>query len=129
MCHDGGATSLGYSRSRQRLFCGGKKGEVCVFDIRQFSLLQCLQLHSSTVNCIAMNDIDGYFVTGAADGEIKVDIGATYIDPLVVRDDLYLLRVGKGRRGRKLSIYIHGVPTILYLCLYEIQWSFSIEDH
>ena len=43
-----------------------------MFDIRQFSLLQCLQLHSSAINCIAMNDIDGYFVTGAVDGEIKV---------------------------------------------------------
>ncbi len=72
MCHDGGATSLGYSRSRQRLICGGRKGEVCIFDIRQYSLLQLLQVHSSSVNCIAVNDIDGYFVTGAADGEIKV---------------------------------------------------------
>ena len=77
MCHDGGATSLGYSRSRQRLFCGGRRGEVCIFDIRQFSLLQCLPIHSSSVNCIAMNDIDGYFVTGAADGEIKVYMEAS----------------------------------------------------
>ena len=72
MCHDGGATSLGFSRSRQRLICGGRRGEVCIFDMRQYSLLQLLQVHSSSVNCIAVNDIDGYFVTGAADGEIKV---------------------------------------------------------
>ena len=74
MCHDGGATSLGYSRSRQRLICGGKRGEVCIFDIRQYSLLQVRQIHGSSVNCIAVNDIDGYFVTGAADGEIKVSV-------------------------------------------------------
>jgi len=24
------------------------------------------------VNCIAVNDVDGYFVTGSADGDIKV---------------------------------------------------------
>ena len=72
MCHEGGATALGYSRSKQRLFCGGKKGEVCVFDIRQSSLLQSLNVHNSAVNCIAVNDIDGYFVLGAADGDVKV---------------------------------------------------------
>lgn len=72
-CSEGGATALGYSPSRQRLFCGGKKGEVCVFDIRQSSLLHTISAHgSSTINCIAVNDIDGYFVTGASDGDIKV---------------------------------------------------------
>ncbi len=71
-CHDGGATSLGYSLMRQRLFCGGKKGEVCVFDIRQSSLLHSIPAHTSSINCIAVNDVDGYFVTGASDGDIKV---------------------------------------------------------
>lgn len=72
LCHDNGATALGYSPSRQRLFCGGKKGEVCVFDIRQSSLLNSTSFHSSSINCIAVNDIDGYFVTGASDGDVKV---------------------------------------------------------
>lgn len=72
VCHDGGATALGYSLTRQRLFSGGKKGEICIFDIRQFSLLHCISVHSSSINCIAVNDIDGYFVTGASDGDIKV---------------------------------------------------------
>lgn len=72
ICHESGASSLGYSWSKQRLFCGGKKGEVCVFDVRQFALLQCLPLHSSAVTCITVNDVEGYVVTGSADGDIKV---------------------------------------------------------
>ena len=71
-CHEGGATSLGYSLTKQRLFSGGKKGEICVFDIRQSSLLHSISVHTSSINCIAVNDIDGYFVTGASDGDIKV---------------------------------------------------------
>lgn len=71
-CHEGGATALGYCRPKQRLFCGGKKGDVCVYDIRQRALLQSISLHSSSINCIVVNDIDGYFVTGSADGDIKV---------------------------------------------------------
>jgi len=46
---------------------------VCIFDIRQRSLLQSISLHSSSVNCIAVNDIDGYFVSGSADGDVKVN--------------------------------------------------------
>ncbi len=31
VCHsEGGATALGYSQSKQRLFCGGKKGDLCI---------------------------------------------------------------------------------------------------
>jgi len=43
-----------------------------IFDIRQHALLQCLPLHNAAVNCIAVNNVDGYFVTGSADGDIKV---------------------------------------------------------
>ena len=43
-----------------------------IFDIRQYALLQCFPLHTAAVNCIAVNDVDGYLVTGSADGDIKV---------------------------------------------------------
>lgn len=81
-CHESGATALGYSLTRQRLFCGSKKGEICIFDIRQFSLLHCLPVHSSSINCIAVNDIDGYIVTGASDGDIKVRGKKNRVDAL-----------------------------------------------
>lgn len=45
---------------------------MCVFDIRQFSLLHSIPVHTSSINCMVVNDIDGYFVTGAADGDVKV---------------------------------------------------------
>ena len=59
---------------------------MCVFDVRQFALLQCLPLHSSAVTCITVNDVEGYVVTGSADGDIKVmgalegDSRARYFD-------------------------------------------------
>ena len=43
-----------------------------IFDVRQYALLQCFPLHAAAVNCIAVNDVDGYLVTGSADGDIKV---------------------------------------------------------
>ena len=36
------------------------------------ALLQSLTVHGSAVNRIAVDDIDGFFVTGSADGDIKV---------------------------------------------------------
>ena len=43
-----------------------------VFDIRQNALLQSITVHTGAVNCIVVNDVDGYFVTGSSDGDIKV---------------------------------------------------------
>ncbi len=66
--------SLGYSRAKQRLFCGDRRGDVLIFDLRQMSLLQSLTVHSSTVNRIVVDDINGFFATGSADGDIKVGV-------------------------------------------------------
>ncbi len=72
MCHESGVVSLGYSRAKQRLFCGDRRGEVLIFDLRQMCLLQSLTVHSSAVNRIVVDDIDGFIATGSADGDIKV---------------------------------------------------------
>ncbi len=66
--------SLGYSRSKQRLFCGDRRGEVLIFDLRQMSLLQSLTVHGSAVNRIAVDDINGFVATGSADGDMKVGV-------------------------------------------------------
>lgn len=113
-CHEGGATALGYCRPKQRLFCGGKRGEVCVFDIRQHSLLQSISLHSSAINCIVVNDIDGYFVTGSADGDIKVRI----VDrsEIIIHRASHMSRFGKECRGLCLhNLHIHNFLTVAKL--------------
>ena len=43
-----------------------------VFDIRHHVLLRSVSAHSSSINSIVVNDIEGYFVTGSCEGEIKV---------------------------------------------------------
>ena len=72
VCHEAGVASLGYSRSKQRLFCGDRRGEVLIFDLKQMTLLQSLAVHSSTINRIVVDDINGFIATGSADGDIKV---------------------------------------------------------
>ncbi|XP_064390397.1 dmX-like protein 2 isoform X2 [Halichondria panicea] len=72
VCHESGVVSLGYLRAKQRLFCGDRRGEVLIFDLRQMCLLQSLTVHSSAVNRIVVDDIDGFIATGSADGDIKV---------------------------------------------------------
>ena len=43
-----------------------------VFDIRHHVTLRTVSAHTSAVNSIVLNDIEGYFVTGSSEGEIKV---------------------------------------------------------
>ena len=73
MCHEaGGASVLAYSQLKQRMFSGGKRGEVCIFDIRQNALIQSLSVHTSAITCMEVNDVEGYIVTGSTEGDIKV---------------------------------------------------------
>ena len=43
-----------------------------VFDIRHHVLLRTVPAHTTSINSIVLNDIEGYFVTGSSEGEIKV---------------------------------------------------------
>jgi len=43
-----------------------------VFDIRHHVLLRSINAHTSAINCIVLNNIENYFVTASAEGEIKV---------------------------------------------------------
>ena len=73
MCHEAGGTSvLAYSQLKQRVFSGGKRGEVCIFDVRQNALIQSLPVHGSPITCMEVNDVEGYLVTGSMEGDIKV---------------------------------------------------------
>jgi hypothetical protein len=71
-CHDQGASSLVYAPQHQLVISAGKKGDVCITDIRQRQLRHRFQAHESPIKCLAIDPGEEFFVTGSADGDIKV---------------------------------------------------------
>uniref|UniRef100_A0A8C6IW43 RAVE complex protein Rav1 C-terminal domain-containing protein n=1 Tax=Melopsittacus undulatus TaxID=13146 RepID=A0A8C6IW43_MELUD len=67
-----GATVLAYAPKHQLLISGGRKGFTCIIDLRQKQQQQLLQSHDSSVKAIAVDPTEEYFVTGSAEGNIKV---------------------------------------------------------
>uniref|UniRef100_UPI00398EA49C dmX-like protein 2 isoform X1 n=1 Tax=Pristiophorus japonicus TaxID=55135 RepID=UPI00398EA49C len=72
VCHDNGATVLQYAPKQQLLISGGRKGFVCIFDIRQRQLLHTFQAHDSAIKALALDSTEDYFITGSAEGNMKV---------------------------------------------------------
>lgn len=104
-CHDQGASSLAYAPQHQLLISAGKKGDVSIFDVRQRILrhrfqvsLQLtakknyktvnsnfLQAHEHPIKCLAIDPNEEQFVTGSADGDIKVSmINFTLLQVLII---------------------------------------------
>ncbi|XP_023669731.2 dmX-like protein 2 isoform X1 [Paramormyrops kingsleyae] len=71
-CHENGATVLQYASKQQLIISGGRKGFICIFDIRQRHLLHTFQAHDSAIKALAMDATEDYFVTGSAEGNMKV---------------------------------------------------------
>ncbi|CAH1797131.1 unnamed protein product [Owenia fusiformis] len=71
-CHDSGAPSLLYAAQNQCIISGGKRGEICIFDIRQRQIRHTFQAHESSVRCLAMDPSEEFFITGSSDGDIKI---------------------------------------------------------
>nr|XP_022328939.1 dmX-like protein 2 isoform X8 [Crassostrea virginica] len=72
ICHEHGCPAIVYAPHHQLLISGGRKGEVCIFDIRQRQLRHTFQAHDVPIRCLAMDPEEEYFVTGSAEGDIKV---------------------------------------------------------
>ncbi|XP_050512359.1 dmX-like protein 1 isoform X3 [Diabrotica virgifera virgifera] len=71
-CHDQGASSLVFAPQHQVLISAGKKGDVCLIDVRSKSIRHKFSAHESAVKCIAIDPHEDYFATGSADGDIKI---------------------------------------------------------
>uniref|UniRef100_A0A8D2LJR4 Dmx like 1 n=1 Tax=Varanus komodoensis TaxID=61221 RepID=A0A8D2LJR4_VARKO len=71
-CHDTGATVLAYAPKHQLLISGGRKGYTCLIDLHQKQQQRFFQSHDSAVKAIAVDPTEEYFVTGSAEGNIKV---------------------------------------------------------
>jgi hypothetical protein len=67
-----GASAILYSPRHQMLIVGGKKGEICCFDLRTYQLLQRIETHENTVKSLSMHPSERMFVSGSSDGNIKV---------------------------------------------------------
>ncbi|RZF48625.1 hypothetical protein LSTR_LSTR017575 [Laodelphax striatellus] len=78
-CHDQGASSLVFAPQHQLLISAGKKGDVCIVDVRQQQIRQRFVAHeSSPIKCLAIDPAEEFFATGSADGDIKVGKMAYY---------------------------------------------------
>ncbi|XP_068103218.1 dmX-like protein 1 isoform X2 [Hyperolius riggenbachi] len=71
-CHDTGSTVIAYAPKTQLLISGGRKGFTCLFDLRQRQQRHNFQSHDSAVKAIAVDTTEEYFITGSAEGNIKV---------------------------------------------------------
>ncbi|CAL4066160.1 unnamed protein product [Meganyctiphanes norvegica] len=71
-CHENGASALLYAPQHQILLSAGKKGTVCIFDVRNRSLRHKFQAHDAAIKCMALDQSEEFFCTGSADGDIKV---------------------------------------------------------
>ncbi|XP_022241502.1 dmX-like protein 2 isoform X2 [Limulus polyphemus] len=72
MCHEQGSSAIVYAPQHQVLISAGKKGDVCIFDVRQRQLRHKFQAHDSPIKCLALDPGEEFFVTGSADGDMKV---------------------------------------------------------
>lgn len=80
ICHEHGCPAIVYAPHHQLLISGGRKGEVCIFDIRQRQLRHTFQAHDVPIRCLAMDPEEEYFVTGSSEGDIKVQIPQTWLE-------------------------------------------------
>lgn len=69
---------LAYAPKHQLLISGGRKGFTCIIDLRLKQQQQLLQSHDSPVKAIAVDPTEEYFVTGSAEGNIKVLMRGTF---------------------------------------------------
>lgn len=72
-CHDQGASSLVFAPQHQVLISAGKRGDVCLIDVRAKQIRHRFQAHENAVKCVAIDPHEDYFATGSADGDIKVN--------------------------------------------------------
>ncbi|XP_077556185.1 rabconnectin-3 alpha isoform X7 [Haemaphysalis longicornis] len=71
-CHEHGSSAVVFAPQNQLLISAGKKGDVFIFDVRQRQLRHKFQAHDTAIKCLALDPREEYYITGSADGDIKV---------------------------------------------------------
>lgn len=74
MCHEQGATCIGFAPQHQVIVTGGRKGDICIFDVRggSGSIKHRYTGHDSCLKCMTIDPHEQFYCTGSGDGEIKV---------------------------------------------------------
>ncbi|KAM9858347.1 dmX-like protein 1 [Aulostomus maculatus] len=71
-CHDSGATVLLMASRQQLLVTGGRKGWISVLELPHKHQRQSFQAHDSPVKALAVDPTEDCFISGSAEGNIKV---------------------------------------------------------
>ncbi|XP_068740234.1 dmX-like protein 2 [Montipora capricornis] len=72
ICHESGAPCLAYVPGQQLVISGGRKGNICIFDLRQRQLRHTFLAHDAPVKSIVVDENEEFFISGSEDGDIKV---------------------------------------------------------
>nr|CAH0105862.1 unnamed protein product [Daphnia galeata] len=114
VCHENGGTSLLYASQHQLLISAGRKGIVCLWDLRQRTLRHKFTAHDSSVavKCMALDPNEEFFATGSADGDIKVWSLATqhllYAFPAEHSRSSFFRSMGQGNGVNQLHLDTSG---------------------
>ncbi|MEQ2298063.1 hypothetical protein AMECASPLE_001282, partial [Ameca splendens] len=77
-CHESGATVLSMVQRRQLLLTGGRKGWVTILELPHRHQRQSFLAHDSPVKALAVDPTEDCFISGSAEGNIKVWSLATH---------------------------------------------------
>jgi len=80
VCHEQGSTCIGFAPQHQVIVTGGRKGDICIFDVRggSGSIKHRYLGHDSCLKCMTIDPHEQFYCTGAADGDIKVNLRALH---------------------------------------------------
>lgn len=67
-----GASAILYCPINQVLLAGGRRGELCVIEVRQKKERAKWQAHETPIKCMALEPGEAYFATGSSEGDVKV---------------------------------------------------------
>jgi len=71
--HEGGGHCVVYSPRHQMIISGGKKGDICVFDIRKMRQIYCKpDAHLLNVKTLSLHPRESMLVSGSTDGSMKI---------------------------------------------------------
>ncbi|XP_039659423.1 dmX-like protein 1 isoform X3 [Perca fluviatilis] len=71
-CHESGATVLLMASRQQLLITGGRKGWISVLELAHRHQRQSFQAHDSPVKALAVDPTEDCFISGSAEGNIKI---------------------------------------------------------
>ncbi|XP_068560082.1 dmX-like protein 1 isoform X1 [Cebidichthys violaceus] len=71
-CHESGATVLSMASRQQLLITGGRKGWISVLELAHRNQRQSFQAHDSPVKALAVDPTEDCFISGSAEGNIKI---------------------------------------------------------